>query len=66
MIDLEESYYRVENYQTVSDWDYGEGEAYVFKHKDKVFAFTYYEMTGSVSLLDVTSDPSYLDKDIAA
>jgi len=66
MIDLEQSYYTVENYQTVFDCDYGEGEAYVFKHKGKVFAFTYYETAKAVSLLEVTSESSYLDKEPAA
>ena len=66
MIDLEESYYTLKNFGLVSDCDYGIGEAYVFEHKDKVFAFTYYESTNAVSLLDVTNDPSYLDKEQAA
>ena len=49
MIDLEESYYTLKNFGLVSDCDYGIGEAYVFEHKDKVFAFTYYESTNAVS-----------------
>lgn len=63
MIDLEESYYAVENYQLVMDCDHGLGEAYVFKHSGKVFSFTYYAEKDLVSILEVTSDPSYLDKE---
>ena len=66
MIDLEESYYTVQNYQLVMDCDHGLGESYVFKHSGRVFAFTYYKETDSLSILEVTDDPSYLDKEQAA
>jgi hypothetical protein len=66
MIDLEESYYAVEHYQLVMDCDHGLGEAYIFKHKDKVFAFTYYKEKDLLSLLEVTTNPSYLDKETEA
>ena len=66
MIDLEESYYVVENYQLVIDCDHGLGESYVFRHSGKVFAFTYYKEKDLVSLLEVTSDPSYLDEEQVA
>ena len=66
MIDLEESYYAVEDYQLVMDCDHGLGESYVFRHSGKVFAFTYYKEKDLVSLLEVTNDPSYLDEDTAA
>ena len=62
VIDLEESYYAVENCQLVMDCDHGLGESYVFKHSDKVFCFTYYAEKDLVSILEVTSDPSYLYK----
>lgn len=66
MIDLEESYYAVEDYQLVMDCDHGLGESYVFRHSGKVFAFTYYKEKDLVSLLEVTSDPSYLDEEQVA
>ena len=66
MIDLEESHYTVEAYQLVMDCDYGLGESYVFKHAGRVFAVTYYKETEALSLLDVTDDPSYSEKEQTA
>ncbi len=62
MIDLEESYYRLEDYGLVIDCDHGWGESFVFKHSGKVFAFSFYEKTGTVSLLEITNDSEYLER----
>jgi len=43
MIDLEESYYSIEDIQTVVDCDHDEGKCYSFSHNQKIWEITVYD-----------------------
>ena len=55
-VDLEESYYELENFEHVEDCDYGKGWQYSFKDNGRVLAFTFYPNSSRISFLDITED----------
>ena len=55
-VNLEESYYELDNFEHVEDCDHGKGWQYSFKDNGRVLAFTFYPNSSRISFLDITED----------
>ena len=55
-VNLEESYYELDNFEHVEDCDHGKGWRYSFKDNGRVLAFTFYPNSSRISFLDITED----------